>query len=161
MKIKSILIIITLAFTIQHYASGQNYNTGIGVRLGSFTGITAKHFMSPVNALEGLLSFRWDGFIITGLYEWQKPIPSVEGLDWEIGGGAHIGFWNGNSYYWRPDNGGTTSAVFGLDFILGMEYTFRQAPFTVGLDWKPAFNLIGDYHWWGDGVALSVRFNLK
>jgi hypothetical protein len=148
-------LIISMVFTISIHA--QNYKTGVGGRLGFFSGITAKHFIKPTNAIEGIVSFRWEGFIITGLYEWQKPIKEVNGLDWYIGGGAHVGFWDGNRYYWSSE----TSGVFGLDFILGLEYTFTEAPFSIGLDWKPAFNLIGDNHWWGDGVGLSVRYNFK
>ena len=153
------LLFIGFIFSILILSSvqAQNYKTGVGGRLGLFSGITAKHFIKPVNAIEGIVSFRWEGFIITGLYEWQKPINEFAGLDWYIGGGAHIGFWDSNRYYWRSE----TSGVFGLDFTIGLEYTFADAPFSIGLDWKPAFNLIGDTHWWGDGLGLSVRYNFK
>lgn len=146
--------VLILLITSTH---AQNYRTGVGGRLGFFSGITAKHFIKPVNPIEGILSFRWEGFIITGLYEWQKPIKEVDGLDWYIGGGAHVGFWDSNRYYWQSE----THTVLGLDFIIGLEYTFVDAPFSIGLDWKPAFNIVGDYHWWGDGVGLSVRYNFR
>ena len=160
MKIKSFLAALAFTLLLSIPVSAQRYHTGLGVRLGSFSGITAKHFISNQNALEGLLSFRWDGLVITGLYEWQNPVKNVEGLDWVIGGGAHIGFWNSDAYYWTKTGGGSYTIV-GLDFILGLEYTFTQAPFTLGLDWKPAINVVGDNHWWGDGAALSIRYNFN
>lgn len=153
-----IALLIIGFFGIESY--GQQYKTGLGVRLGTFSGITVKHFIKPQNALEGLLSFRWNGFVITGLYEWQKPIREVNNLDWYIGCGAHIGFWDGTNYYYhRADNSGHT--VVGVDFTIGLEYTFDEAPFSIGLDWKPAINLIGDNHWWGDGIGLSFRYDFK
>ena len=157
MKKRRFLISLIVFFVLVLSLQAQNYKTGVGGRLGFFSGITAKHFIKPTNAVEGIVSFRWDGLIITGLYEWQKPIKEVAGLDWYIGGGAHVGFWDANQYYWKSE----TSGGFGFDFTIGLEYTFTEAPFSIGLDWKPAFNIIGDSHWWGDGVGLNIRYNFK
>jgi hypothetical protein len=154
---RKVVFLIAFALLLSFSATkAQPYKTGLGVRLGTFSGLTVKHFVSSKNALEGILSFRWGGTAITGLYEWQKQIKGAPGLDWEIGLGGHIGFWDSNKYYWARDN---SSAIVGLDFILGLEYTFKDAPFSIGLDWKPAFNIIGDDHWWSDGAALSIRYN--
>ena len=154
MKLKTFLFAaILLVFTST--MSAQNYNTGIGARLGFFNGITVKHFVSPSNALEGIVNFRWGGAIITGMYEWQKPIPTAPGLDYYLGVGAHVGFFD--KYKWDNDQ----STIVGADVVAGLEYTFPTAPFTIGLDYKPAFNLIGDNHIWVDGVALNLRFNIN
>lgn len=150
MKVKVFLLgllFMALAATSQ----GQSYQTAIGGRFGYFNGVTVKHFISGSNALEGIVSTRWKGFIITGLYEFQKSIPGASGLDWEIGGGAHIGLFNADTDEYQE-------SVFGLDFIVGLEYTFQQVPINLALDWKPAFNLSG-HGWWGDGFALSARFH--
>ena len=154
MKFKTILIaglLLALTSTI----SAQNYNTGVGARVGFFNGITLKHFLSPSNALEGIVNFRWGGASVTGLYEWQQPIPGAPGLDYFLGVGAHVGFFDSYKY----DD--SASTVVGADVIAGLEYTFPTAPFTIGLDYKPAFNIIGDNHIWADGVALSLRFNIN
>jgi len=156
---KLFLIILTVGlFSIASQA--QNYRTGLGARLGPFNGITLKHFVSESNALEGIANFRWGGFAITGLYEWQKPISGAAGLDYFLGFGAHVGSY-GDHVYWHdqyPDR--THFTVFGVDFIAGLEYTFAEVPFNIGLDWKPAYNF-GGYHWWGDGLALSLRYTFK
>ena len=106
------------------------------------------------------MSFRWDGVIITGLYEWQNPLPNAQGFDYYVGLGGHIGIFN--DYDWDDDDDDDDSAtVVGMDLIVGLEYTFAQAPFTIGLDYKPAFNFIGDNHVWADGFALNIRFNFN
>ena len=154
MKIRNFLIAaILLAFVST--TSAQNYKTGIGARVGFFNGITLKHFLSPSNAVEGIVNFRWGGAIVTGLYEWQQPIPNAPGFDYYLGVGAHVGFFD--TYKW--DSG--TSTVIGADVVVGAEYTFPTAPFTLGIDYKPAFNFIGDNHIWADGLALSLRFNIN
>lgn len=164
MKIKLSIFVFAIMLTITALqVQAQNYKTGLGARLGYFNGVTVKHFVSESNALEGIASFRWNGFIITGLYEWQKPIKGAKGLDYELGLGAHIGSWgDGRNPYWDNndpfDDDGFT--IVGLDFIAGLEYTFAEVPFNFGLDWKPAFNF-GGYRWWGDGLALSIRYTFK
>lgn len=152
-----VALIILLFFGLSSNVTAQ-YKTGIGARLGSFNGFTVKHFLNDQNALEGLVSFRWNGFVVTGLYEWQKPFPDVPNLDWFIGGGAHIGFWSEGNYHWESYQSHT---IVGADFILGLEYTFKEVPISLSLDWKPAFNFIGYSNWWGDGAALSIRYTIK
>lgn len=137
----------------------QPYKTGVGVRFGGFSGLTVKHFLSSKNALEGMLTFRWNGTVITGLYEWQNPIKGAPNLDWEIGLGAHIGFFNEGYVYQKHYYESQTTV--GADFIIGLEYTFKDAPFSIGLDWKPAVNFAGYSGWWNDGFGLSIRFNFK
>ncbi|HLG33884.1 MAG TPA: hypothetical protein VI757_03305 [Bacteroidia bacterium] len=176
-KISALLIMLALsAFATNTSAQssesgdGQNYRTGIGARLGGLTsGLTVKHFTNPSTALEGIASFGYRSFVITGLYEKHRDISTAPGLKWFYGIGGHVGFFRYGGYYYRvkyEKNGyiyyvadpGSSSAVAGLDFILGMDYKFNNAPFNVGLDLKPFIDFFsgGPYGYW-DG-ALSVRF---
>lgn len=152
-----ILLLVLLLTGAASHTNAQNYRNGIGARLGYFNGLTFKHFFNSRGAGEFLLTSRWHGFIITGLYEYHIPISSVRGMAFYPGGGVHIGFWNDYDH-WDKDRPDGNSFV-GLDLILGLEYTFAQAPFTIALDWKPAFHVFGYSGWWGDGFALSARFN--
>jgi hypothetical protein len=136
-------------------ASAQEYKTGIGIRAGFSSGLTIKHFESYKAAFEGLLTTRWQGFDITGLYEIHNKAFEVEHLNWYYGGGAHLGFYNGNYVSWG--NNGTAYTVVGIDGILGIEYTFSELPINIGIDWKPALNLIGYAGLWSEG-AISVRY---
>lgn len=151
-------LIVMIAGLLPASVASQNYSTAAGLRLGYFNGITVKHFISGNNAVEGMASFRWGGVAITGLYEWQKPVKGARNLDYFLGLGGHIGFWNNNRYYWYDKDRNGTFTIVGVDLIAGLEYTFPGVPFNAGIDWKPAFNLIGDTHWWGDGLAISLRY---
>jgi len=141
---KVLLTTLIIGFLSILNLSAQGYNTGIGLRGGLAQGVTIKHFLGKTsNAIEGILAFRWDGPFITGLYEIHDDPFKVDGLQWFYGFGAHIGFWE--------------ETKIGVDFILGLEYTFEEIPINVTLDWKPAINLVGDDYWL-DGFALSVRY---
>ncbi len=182
-KLKKITVALVTLFlsttTINSYAQenksnsnsgdGQDYNTGIGVRLGGLTsGLTVKHFSNPSTALEGLLSFGYRSFVITGLYEKHRDINSAPGLKWLYGIGGHVGFFRYGGYYYRvryDNNGyvyyvsypGNTATIAGIDFILGLDYKFNNAPFNIGLDVKPFVDFFNGPYGYFDG-ALSIRF---
>ncbi len=137
-------------------AKAQDYQNAVGVRLGLSQGITYKHFLTITDAAEGLLTVRWGGFDITGLYERHLGAFDVEGLYFYYGGGAHLGIWNGDINPWFHDTRSHT--VIGIDGVVGLEYVFSQIPFNAAVDWKPGINLIGYTGFWGDELALSFRF---
>jgi hypothetical protein len=153
MKKSVITFIMVLSFV--SLVSAQDYKTGIGLRAGNSLGLTIKHYLNQKAAFEGLLKTRWQGFEITGLYEINNQAFDVSGLKWFYGVGGHIGFYNGDYVYWGRS--GTTYTVVGIDGILGLEYTFTEIPINIGLDWKPALNLVGYEGLWSEG-ALSVRY---
>lgn len=155
-QMKRIIFVLLMSVAFHFLATAQSYQTGVGLRGGFSNGITVKHFISEGTAVEGILSTRWRGFLITGLYELEKST-AVNGLDWYYGVGGHIGVWNNNRDN-NPftDDGGAT--ILGIDGILGIEYTFGGIPINLSLDWKPAFNLIGSTGFWGDSGALSIRY---
>jgi len=155
---KKIIFGILFVFSFATISYAQDYRTGIGLRGGFANGLTIKHFVSESNAFEFLFASRWRGLEITGLYEIHNRAFQTDRLNWYYGIGAHVGFWNGdytNKYWGEPGNNYT---VIGLDGILGIEYNFREAPFNIGLDWKPAINLVGFTGFWYDGGAISVRY---
>ena len=156
MIMKKFILTFTLAILLIAFASAQDYRTGIGLRAGFSNGLTVKHFITERTALEGLLSTRWRGFDITGLYEIHNQAFDTERLNWYFGFGGHAGFWNGDYTSWGEL--GTNYIIIGIDGILGIEYNFREAPINIGLDWKPAFNITGYTGFWGDGGALSIRY---
>src|SRR5215216_182221 len=115
-KITAALLLLLLSASVtdcfaqeNNSVADQDYKTAIGVRLGGLTsGLTVKHFTNPSTALEGILSFGYRSFVITGLYEKHKDITSAPGLMWLYGIGAHVGFFRYGGYYYRVryhDNG--------------------------------------------------------
>jgi hypothetical protein len=153
MKKGILTFVMFLIITV--FVSAQDYKTGLGLRAGFSSGLTIKHFTSRTTALEGLFTTRWQGYDFTGLYEVQHQAFDVEHLSWYYGGGAHIGFYDGDHATWG--NNGTAYTIVGLDGILGMEYTFSEVPINIGIDWKPALNLFGYAGFWSEG-ALSIRY---
>jgi hypothetical protein len=149
--------ILTLFFTgvIVMKSVAQDYDTGIGLRGGLASGLSVKHFISTKSALEGLLTTRWRGFDITGLYEVHGEAFETDNLKWFYGFGAHIGFYNGDYVEWGAP--GSTYNVIGIDGIIGLEYTFTELPLNIGVDLKPALNLIGYSGLWAD-FGLSIRY---
>jgi len=153
---KKLIFTILFAILIITSAGAQDYRTGIGLRGGLSSGFTVKHFVSTNAAFEGLLSTRWRGFEITGLYEIHHQAFDVPRLNWYYGFGGHIGFWNGEYAKWGDV--GSSYTVIGIDGILGIEYNFTEIPVNIGIDWKPAINIFGYSGFWGDGGALSIRY---
>jgi hypothetical protein len=155
---KKSIVVILIAFCFLSVSTAQDYNTGIGLRAGFSNGLTIKHFISQKSALEGILSSRWRGFELTGLYEVHNQAFNTERLKWFIGFGGHVGFWNGDYTYKYWGERDRNYTVIGLDGILGLEYSFVEVPISLSLDWKPAFNLSGYSGFWVDGGALSIRY---
>lgn len=155
---KKTALILGMVTLISLSVTAQQYDKAIGVRGGLFNGVTYKQAISSSTYFEGLASFRWNGFMVTGLYEITKPIDSnAPGLDWYYGFGAHVGFWDDtDSGPW--DEGDFDGPMIGADGIIGMEYTFEEVPVNLSLDWKPAINLFGYDGFWSDNVALSIRY---
>ena len=156
-----------LFFLLINFSIAQNYKTGIGIRLGGLSnGLSFRHFINDDSAIEGIIGFAHHSTILTCLYEKFKPIEKAEGLKWFYGGGAHLGFWRyGGYYYMYKEHGdhiyvveeGESRAVFGLDFIIGMDYKFKNAPLNIGLDIKPVFDFYNGVESYFDG-AFSFRF---
>lgn len=162
---KSLVVILILLITAS--AGAQNYKTGIGVRFGGFTsGLTFKTFVNSTSAIEAIGSFGHRSFLLTGLYEKHKAVSNAQGLQWLYGGGAHMGFFRYGGSYWIYKNKGThiyveeegvSRSVFGVDFILGLDYKFNNAPLNIGLDIKPFFDFYNGTQGYFDG-AFSFRF---
>lgn len=152
---KKIMFLAAVFISVFGTLNAQNYETAIGLRGGLSNGITVKHFLTDVNAIEGILSTRWGGFGITGLYEFNNKT-AHEGLDWYYGVGAHFGAYDGSETPWGDTD--VSYSVIGIDGIIGIEYTFATIPLNLSLDYKPALNLVGYNGFWGDNTAFSIRY---
>jgi hypothetical protein len=146
----------------------RDYNTGVGVRIGgAVSGINIKGFVNDRSALEGIIGFGRHSFILTGLYERHFDIPEASGLQWYAGGGVHMGFFSHRGRYllykYKDDRvyvveEGRTAVIPGIDFILGIEYKFNNAPLVLGADVKPFIDFWdGGASGYFDG-ALNFRF---
>ena len=146
---KKIILTLILAISIITLANAQDYKTGIGLRGGTSWGLTLKHFVSQKAAFEGILYGYGNGFHVAGLYEIHNTAFDVDHLKWYYGGGAHLGIY---------DNGTDDIFVLGADGVLGIEYSFSEAPICIGIDWNPYLNVISEFDFVPNSGALSIRY---
>jgi hypothetical protein len=161
---KKVLCLAVILLSIVYTSNAQLYKMGLGARLGNWNNVgavTFKAFVGEKKAIELIGHFPYHGFIITGLYKYERYLPLADNLDWYVGFGGHAGVWD--RYYY--DKNKYTSAhsvtIIGLDGIIGLEYKFKMTPISIGLDWKPSLNFNGYNDHVGDAVSLAVRYILK
>jgi len=145
------LPIIVIGMLFGNHAAAQDYRFAAGLRLSNSsptlnTGISAKYFATDKTAIEGLLSFG-SRFGIGGLLEVNNSLGSP-GLSWFYGGGVYLGFQDHDTY-------------FGPTGIIGLDYTFQNAPVNLSIDWKPELDITPAVNFVPDAFALSIRFALK
>lgn len=153
MRRLSVVIIVLFIATVSQAQSktsnGSSYRTALGVKVWDGGGISYKQFVNGNNALE-LIGYFWNqGTRITGLYEIHGPISGATGLQWYIGPGAHVGFYNSK-------NG--DGAFVGVDGVLGLDYKFKGAPINISLDWQPSFEFGDNRGFVGSWGGLGVRY---
>lgn len=152
---RKIIVLAVILFTVSvsqaqsKSSDGSSYQTALGVKVWDGGGISLKHFISDQHALEGIGYFWSQGVRITGLYEIYGPISGATGLQWYIGPGAHIGFYNSK-------NG--DGSFIGLDGVLGLDYKFNGAPINVSLDWQPSFEFGTNRGFIGSWGGLGIRY---
>jgi len=136
-------------------ANSSSYRTALGVKVWDGGGISLKHFFDK-NAGELIGYFYGHGFRLTGLYEIHGPISGAPGLQWYVGPGVHIGFYDGHHGHHDYDYDHSHTHV-GIDGVLGLDYKFRGAPINISLDWQPAFEF-GDGGFYGNWGGLGIRY---
>lgn len=158
--------LLTLVFSIcligstSSYAQ-RDYRTGIGFRAGPMAGLSLKQFITKREAIEAIISSRWHGTLVQGLYEIHQDIFKDTSLNFYYGGGAHYGHWNldGHPHPWYDEDG--TYSALGIDGIVGLEYSLTDAPLSFSLDWKPMFNVTSYTGFWMDDIGLTIRVYIR
>ena len=123
------------------------YGSGIGIRGGTPTGVSYKHFLEFAGAVEGIFGYNFMNgrvFSLTGLYEHHFFINY--NVNFFAGGGLTLG---ANSDEFR----------LILEAIGGIEYVIPRFPMSFSLDYKPAFNTFGTELYFNE-FALTIRYIL-
>jgi len=145
-----ILLLVFLTISgLYNRLSAQDYKLAIGLRFSTAAptlnnGISVKYFIDSSNAVEGLLSFG-SRVGIGGLYEKYQLIGGTPAFTWFYGGGAYVGFENGQTW-------------FGPTGVVGLDYKFSSAPVDLSLDWKPELDIVPSINFVPDAFGLSARF---
>lgn len=151
------ILLFFSALWISCSVSAQQYKTAIGFK-GGFPGygsINVKHFLHDFTAIEAKVGGAGNAIFLQGLYEINKPLQ--DNFEWYLGGGADLGIWTTNYVY---DNNYYTGGNFGLDGIVGLEYTFSDFPLNLAFDMGPTIRVF-PYVGFGWGGGFAARFALK
>jgi len=150
-RIALALPVIMISLLLNKQAVAQDYRFAAGIRLSNSSptlnsAISAKYFATDRTAVEGLVSFG-SRFGIGALLEIHNKF-NTPGLSWFYGGGAYVGFQDGDTY-------------LGPTGVIGLDYKFPNAPVNLSIDWKPELDIIPSINFVPDAFALSIRFALK
>jgi hypothetical protein len=156
---KKTILILAIVWMASRGAASQDYDLGIGIKAGMAPGISAKYFLMTHGAIEGIATFRWSGANLAVLAEFHLPVFDTEGMSFYYGGGLHVGVWDSGK---AMDEAGTGQKFnMGVDGIVGLEYALFRTPLSVGLDWKPNFNIVTDPRIIIDEISLVLRYLIR
>jgi hypothetical protein len=170
MKIKILFAFFFASMISGFHSFSQPYKNAFGLRFSKSTwlfrtdyygGLTYRHFLSEQRSLEAILSARYRGADLIGLYEFHNST-SEENLSWYWGLGGHVGLSKEdfyNPFSETPVLVGTVTPSLGADAIIGLEYAFKKTPLCVSADVKPSFDIIRyDLDLFDIGVSLRYCF---
>ena len=164
---KKTFVILVAIIGISFFAQAQVNPHAIGLRFGGdryyndrySTGVefSFQKGISDRTRVELDLGFRgykhYSNMFLSATYQWDWNI--VGGLNWYIGPGAAIGFYNWND---DPKSSGLNLGIGGQ---IGLEFDFNVlgAPILLSLDSRPMWDFVGYYDdGFGWGAALSLRY---
>lgn len=155
------------------YTSTQaqaDYNVGIGLRAGPYSGIGIK-FFTPKSDVVGhniIVGGRLFNMVppsvpsgwntrLTYLYTFHFNL-SKKNENWNLltGIGGHIGARKrGQS---NSPEYPVVQLEYGVDVLLGIEYTFYPLPMSLQFDIKPTLELLGGTHARWDEIGVTLRY---
>lgn len=161
---KAIIISAFLTFSLFFFCQNiraQSYSTAIGARLGYPLSASIKAFITDESAVEGYIGFRnWPNYrwvSLNGAYLVHFPIEEIPELQWYLGAGGGIYFWN----YRVLGNDRDSELGIGVQAYLGLEYTFEDVPLNLTIDWIPTVFLTGYRTGFGASYGnVGVRYVL-
>lgn len=158
------LLLLTLFTFSALFASAQQFDSAVGLRLGYPTSISYKKFFSEDTAGEVFASYR--GYLggswlsINAAYHKHQDLEfeDIDGLQWYYGAGAGL---NRRNYEF---SGGAT--FFNISGYIGLSYVFEDIPLNLSVDWVPSIFFggrgIGSIGGFGGGYgALTARYILN
>lgn len=147
-KLALAIIAVTLFLGIKS-SYAQGYQHSIGVKLGTYSGITYKLNLTSSTAVEGVFTFGNNTLGVTGSYQKYFPIREVPGMNWYLGGGGHLIFISGynsiwNDYHSYDEKYHDNNVALGVNGVAGLDYKFVQIPLNIGVEAGPYVNLFDD-----------------
>lgn len=151
-----VLLIVTLG-CVSHVSAQLANSNQVGIRLGSFSGVTFRHINGNQSGLEAdlLMNDGIDWAMLSVLYE--KHLSLGQGFVFTFGGG---GFFAGNyKHQLGSAEAEAMKPAAGVESILGFEYLIPGVPMGVGVDMRPRFAISTEPYWvWDAGLVFHYIF---
>jgi len=107
--------------------------------------------------IELILSPRWGGLILTGLYQIDVDL-APDRLNWYYGGGMHLGYHHRDNFIGEGFNGDQQYINMGFDLIVGLKYRLESFPMQFSADFKPSVELLAERNLLVEEFAISCRY---
>ena len=129
-KIQLISLALTMVLALWTMdLKAQPYGHSVGIRAGYSSGISYKGFrLHRMGAYEANILYNRHGFNLSAFYEHHLEPFRNERILVYLGGGAFGGDWD-------------EEFSMGVLAVAGIEYTIRDVPLNLGLDWRPMLNV--------------------
>lgn len=139
-----------LAMLLALATPAQAGDIGLGIALGSPTGITLKAFLSDTTAIDVLVGEMWEGWKDEDLFFSVDFI--VHPATLTEGGDARLDFYLGGGV-----NAWVRGPWLGVEMPLGLSLMFRKVPIEVFLEAVPMV-IFWDYGAFEGGGSLGARY---
>lgn len=149
-------LLILGILTMPAQAQQQTSKTGLGLMIGSPTGISFKTYTSSANAVDAGLAWsvgRYDAVNLHVDYLWHK----FDMFDDVDQGYLPVYYGIGGRLVFADNNSGDSDAILGVRIPVGLNYLFEDEPFGIFLEFAPVINVIPATDFDLDG-ALGARF---
>lgn len=161
---KKLLVISIISFFAYTSINAQEIaKNALGLRFGDSDGfgteLNYQARLSENNRLEFGLGWRngknYDGFKLTGLYQWVWNIEG--GFNWYAGVGGGVGTYDFNDRNDNNNDGRDTFAFVAGD--IGIEYNLN-IPLLISLDFRPELGF-GDKRYDNDDLDFDIALSLR
>lgn len=140
--------------------TGRAQDLSGGIRLGFGGGVSLLYNPNDQTSIETILSPRWGGVILTGLYYRRASLTRSE-WSWYYGGGLHVGFHHRDNFLGEGFSGAPPYVNQGFDLIVGLEYEWSDTPLRFSLDFKPSIELTTERNVVVETFGLTVRYIIR
>jgi Protein of unknown function (DUF3996) len=156
----ALMLIIALPSNAQAQEVGNGKNFGLGIALGSPSGLTGKYYLNQKNAIQATLGLGFaDGNHLNFSMDYLYHLNFLQKSDFRLDGYAGIG---GFLWSWFDDNEGggnddKDSLGIGVRVPFGLSFIFAKVPVDIYVEIAPGFSVIGRTGFFISG-ALGFRY---